>query len=79
MQVNKDLVSNEMQKMRQQLEYLHAELCSRGGGPSSDELQVYGLFYLKMFLARLVVSASLRGNLQLIGSLYLIWLYRFSR
>ncbi|KAJ9670656.1 hypothetical protein PVL29_026915 [Vitis rotundifolia] len=38
--VNRDLVSNEMQKMRQQLEYLQAELCARGGGTSSDEMQV---------------------------------------
>ncbi|KAA3457453.1 kinesin-like protein FRA1 [Gossypium australe] len=33
--VNRDLVSNEMQKMRQQLQYLQAELCARGG-PTSD-------------------------------------------
>ncbi|KAK8497840.1 hypothetical protein V6N12_018752 [Hibiscus sabdariffa] len=33
--VNRDLVSNEMQKMRQQLECLQAELCARGG-PTSD-------------------------------------------
>uniref|UniRef100_F6H4H4 Kinesin motor domain-containing protein n=2 Tax=Vitis vinifera TaxID=29760 RepID=F6H4H4_VITVI len=38
--VNRDLVSNEMQKMRQQLEYLQAELCARRGGTSSDEMQV---------------------------------------
>lgn len=37
--VNRDPISNEMLKMRQQLEYLQAELCARGGG-SSDELQV---------------------------------------
>lgn len=30
-------MSNEMLKMRQQLEYLQAELCARGG---SDEVQV---------------------------------------
>lgn len=29
-----------MLKMRQQLEYLHAELNARGGGVSFDELQV---------------------------------------
>ncbi|XP_022775163.1 kinesin-like protein KIN-4A isoform X1 [Durio zibethinus] len=34
--VNRDLISNEMQKMRQQLQYLQAELCARGGGPTSD-------------------------------------------
>ena len=67
-----------MQRMRHLLEYLQGENCSRGGGPSTDKLQVYGLFYLKLFSSRLVVSASLRGNLHLIGSLYLIWLYRFS-
>ncbi|GMI86467.1 FRAGILE FIBER 1 [Hibiscus trionum] len=33
--VNRDLVSNEMHKMRQQLEYLQAELCARGR-PTSD-------------------------------------------
>ncbi|XVE94947.1 hypothetical protein REPUB_Repub02eG0053800 [Reevesia pubescens] len=35
--VNRDPMSNEMLKMRQQLEYLQAELCARGG---SDEVQV---------------------------------------
>ncbi|OVA15880.1 Kinesin [Macleaya cordata] len=39
--VNRDPISNEMQKMRQQLEYLQAELlCARGGGAASDEVQV---------------------------------------
>ncbi|KAL5559074.1 hypothetical protein UlMin_035285 [Ulmus minor] len=38
--VNRDPMSSEMLKMRQQLEYLQAELCARGGGSSSDELQV---------------------------------------
>ncbi|KAE8693325.1 Kinesin-like protein BC2 [Hibiscus syriacus] len=33
--VNRDLVSSEMQKMRHQLQYLQAELCSREG-PTSD-------------------------------------------
>ncbi|KAL2894618.1 Kinesin-like protein KIN-4A [Bienertia sinuspersici] len=38
--VNRDPISNEMIKMRQQLEYLQAELCARGGGgASSDEVQ----------------------------------------
>ncbi|XP_076920074.1 kinesin-like protein KIN-4A isoform X1 [Bidens hawaiensis] len=37
--VNRDPVSNEMLKMRQQLECLQAELCARGGD-SSVELQV---------------------------------------
>ncbi|XP_015884329.3 kinesin-like protein KIN-4A isoform X2 [Ziziphus jujuba] len=38
--VNRDPMSNEMLKMRQQLEYLQAELCARGGGTSADEIQV---------------------------------------
>ncbi|XP_057532737.1 kinesin-like protein KIN-4A isoform X2 [Amaranthus tricolor] len=37
--INRDPISNEMIKMRQQLEYLQAELCARGGGASSDEVQ----------------------------------------
>ncbi|CAN1323914.1 Kinesin-like protein KIN-4A [Linum perenne] len=37
--VNRDPMSSEMLKMRQQLEYLQAELCTRGGS-SPDELQV---------------------------------------
>ncbi|KAG7024268.1 Kinesin-like protein KIN-4A, partial [Cucurbita argyrosperma subsp. argyrosperma] len=37
--VNRDPMSNEMLKMRQQLEYLQAELFARGGS-SSDEIQV---------------------------------------
>uniref|UniRef100_A0A6N2MDQ8 Kinesin-like protein n=1 Tax=Salix viminalis TaxID=40686 RepID=A0A6N2MDQ8_SALVM len=38
--VNRDPMSSEMLKMRQQLEYLQAELFARGGGCSSDEVQV---------------------------------------
>ncbi|XP_030950223.1 kinesin-like protein KIN-4A isoform X1 [Quercus lobata] len=38
--INRDPMSNEMLKMRQQLEYLQAELCARTGGSSSDEVQV---------------------------------------
>ncbi|XP_057469755.1 kinesin-like protein KIN-4A [Actinidia eriantha] len=38
--VNRDPLSSEMLKMRQQLEYLQAELCARGGGASSEEIQV---------------------------------------
>ncbi|KAL3571549.1 hypothetical protein D5086_025453 [Populus alba] len=38
--VNRDPMSSEMLKMRQQLEYLQAELFARGGGCSSDEIQV---------------------------------------
>ncbi|RDX60694.1 Kinesin-like protein KIN-4A, partial [Mucuna pruriens] len=37
--VNRDPISNEMLKMRQQLECLQAELCARSGG-SSEEVQV---------------------------------------
>ncbi|XP_054797942.1 kinesin-like protein KIN-4A isoform X3 [Prosopis cineraria] len=37
--VNRDPMSSEMLKMRQQLEYLQAELCARAGG-SSEEVQV---------------------------------------
>ncbi|CAA0819611.1 Kinesin-like protein FRA1, partial [Striga hermonthica] len=38
--INRDPISTEMLKMRQQLEYLQAELCARGGGVSFDEIQV---------------------------------------
>ncbi|KAI5581819.1 hypothetical protein BDE02_07G042600 [Populus trichocarpa] len=37
---NRDLISNEMQLMRQQLKYLQAELCARGVRAASDEVQV---------------------------------------
>ncbi|XP_061949896.1 kinesin-like protein KIN-4A isoform X2 [Populus nigra] len=37
---NRDLISNEMQQMRQQLKYLQAELCARGVTAASDEVQV---------------------------------------
>ncbi|KAI3938349.1 hypothetical protein MKW98_015248 [Papaver atlanticum] len=38
--VNRDSISNEMQKMRQQLEYLQAELLyAQKGGPSLNEMQ----------------------------------------
>lgn len=43
-QINRDPISNEMVKMRQQLEYLQAELCARGGGVSFDEIQVSASF-----------------------------------
>lgn len=39
-------MSNEMLKMRQQLECLQAELCARGGGTSADEIQVINLKYI---------------------------------
>ncbi|XP_047324902.1 kinesin-like protein KIN-4A [Impatiens glandulifera] len=38
--VNRDPLSSEMLKMRQQLEYLQAELCARGNGGSSDQMQM---------------------------------------
>ncbi|EXB54181.1 Chromosome-associated kinesin KIF4A [Morus notabilis] len=38
--VNRDLISNEMQKMRQQLEFLQAELSARGGATPSEEVRV---------------------------------------
>ncbi|KAL3514457.1 hypothetical protein ACH5RR_027174 [Cinchona calisaya] len=38
--INRDPISNEMLKMRQQLELLQAELFARGGGNSPDEIQV---------------------------------------
>ncbi|KAJ7952827.1 Kinesin-like protein [Quillaja saponaria] len=38
--VNRDLVSNEMQKMRQQLKYLQAELCARSTGAPLDQVKV---------------------------------------
>ncbi|KAI4339834.1 hypothetical protein MLD38_024733 [Melastoma candidum] len=37
--VNRDPMTNEMLKMRQQLEYLQAELCARDG-PTSNEVQL---------------------------------------
>ncbi|KAL8154034.1 hypothetical protein V2J09_011794 [Rumex salicifolius] len=37
--VNRDPASSEMIKMRQQLDYLQAELCARGGGTLSEEVQ----------------------------------------
>jgi hypothetical protein len=48
LQVNRDLISNEMQKMRQQLKYLQAELCARGGGAPSDEVQVLALYRIEL-------------------------------
>ncbi|KAG9440503.1 hypothetical protein H6P81_020668 [Aristolochia fimbriata] len=38
--VNRDPISNEMQRMREKLEYLQAELLCARGGASSDEIQV---------------------------------------
>jgi hypothetical protein len=39
-QVNRNPISDEMQRMRQQIEYLQAELVSARGGTRHDELQV---------------------------------------
>lgn len=40
-QVNRDPLAAEMQRMRQQLELMQAELlCARAGGPSNTEVQV---------------------------------------
>lgn len=38
--VNRDLISNEMQQLRQQLKYLQAEICARESGSLSDEVQL---------------------------------------
>lgn len=43
-QVNRDPVSSEMLKMRQQVEYLQAELSLRTGGSSCAEVQVWPVF-----------------------------------
>lgn len=41
LQVNRDPMAAEMQRMRHQLEVMQAELiCARGGGPSSADVQV---------------------------------------
>jgi len=41
-QVNRDPLAAEMQRMRQQLELMQAELlCARAGGPSNTEVQVF--------------------------------------
>ncbi|TKY75035.1 Kinesin protein FRA1 [Spatholobus suberectus] len=62
--INRDPMSNEMLKMRQQLEYLQAELCARAGG-SSEEVQATssikwslrkGLLGLKLLMKIFVVN-----------------------
>lgn len=46
-QVNRDPLAAEMQRMRQQLELMQAELlCARAGGPSNTEVQVRTSFLL---------------------------------
>ncbi|KAF5736176.1 putative Chromosome-associated kinesin KLP1 [Tripterygium wilfordii] len=37
--INRDLISNDIQKMRQQLKYLQAELSAHGGNVTPDEVQ----------------------------------------
>ncbi|XP_075516911.1 kinesin-like protein KIN-4A [Primulina tabacum] len=37
--INRDPISNEMMRMRQQLEFMQAELCARGGVVSVNEMQ----------------------------------------
>jgi hypothetical protein len=39
-QVNRNPISDEMQRMRQKIEYLQAELVSVRGGTRHDEIQV---------------------------------------
>lgn len=52
-QVNRDLISNEMQKMRQQLKFLQAELCGRAGRTPSNEVQVCAFDKPSLFLQHL--------------------------
>lgn len=63
-QVNRDLISNEMQQMRQQLKYLQAELCSRAVGASLDEVLVYILynFLLSNFISHFFFFACIIVN-----------------
>jgi len=39
-QVNRNPIADEMKRMRQQIEYLQAELVSARGGVGSDDVQV---------------------------------------
>lgn len=39
-QVNRNPIADEMKRMRQQIEYLQAELISARGGVGSDDVQV---------------------------------------
>lgn len=43
LQVNRDLISNEMQNLRQQLKFLQAELGARAGEAPSDTVRVLSL------------------------------------
>lgn len=57
--VNRDPMAAEMQRMRQQLEVMQAELiCARGGGPSTTDVQV--LTYLQ--LPHIMYASHNRNN-----------------
>ncbi|CAA7019454.1 unnamed protein product [Microthlaspi erraticum] len=55
---NKDLIGSEMQKMRQQLQYLQAALCARGATPS-EEVQVMREKIMKLETANEQLSREL--------------------
>ncbi|KAG7560303.1 P-loop containing nucleoside triphosphate hydrolase [Arabidopsis thaliana x Arabidopsis arenosa] len=55
---NKDLICSEMQKMRQQLQYLQAALCARGETPS-EEVQVMREKIMKLESANEELSREL--------------------
>ncbi|KAG7565137.1 Kinesin motor domain [Arabidopsis suecica] len=55
---NKDLICSEMQKMRQQLQYLQAALCARGE-PPSEEVQVMREKIMKLESANEELSREL--------------------
>lgn len=47
-QVNRNPIADEMKRMRQQIEYLQAELVSARGGATSDDVQVNILNKLRL-------------------------------
>lgn len=47
-QVNRNPIADEMKRMRQQIEYLQAELVSARGGVGSDDVQVNVLDNLRL-------------------------------
>ncbi|CAH2064513.1 unnamed protein product [Thlaspi arvense] len=55
---NKDLICSEMQKMRQQLQYLQTALCARGATPS-EELQIMREKIMKLESANQELSQEL--------------------
>lgn len=57
-QVNRDVISNEMQRMRQQLSFLQAELCARGGEAQSDQILVPDFCQTQWRTCELVDSSS---------------------